>query len=353
MAYLPSGEKYMLYGSSTAIDLPALPVSGSIGVKLPSVRPSALFATHSVFRSHAGTTCCGLTPTLNVSTTFSVAGSMTDTLLSTRFGTYTRSSAPLTFGLKRLAATSLYRLVGSRTSGMPGTVTTARGAAAGDDAPLVGAEPCAIGVAGKPSDAPSRTTSVEARFRFIISQFSVICAASTVTRCNRLANRRDAVADDFLGAELAELRSRGPRIAGHTDARSALGRCRELPRVDLRRVDGQHQRSIGGAGVSPDLCRAQALRTQGVGIRLVGGGVVLGDEMRARRRMRPGAIEPRSDCRQLRLIAAVIADQHDVGEAVLREAARARVEQALEGLVRNADRAGEAHVRARWRDAAL
>ena len=38
IADLPSGEKYMLYGSSTAIGLPGLPVLGSIGVRLPSVR---------------------------------------------------------------------------------------------------------------------------------------------------------------------------------------------------------------------------------------------------------------------------------------------------------------------------
>ena len=87
IASLPSGVKYMLYGSSTAIGLPGLPVCGSIGVRLPSVRPSALLATQSVCRSHDGTTCCGLTPTLKVSTTFSVSGSITDTVLAARLGT--------------------------------------------------------------------------------------------------------------------------------------------------------------------------------------------------------------------------------------------------------------------------
>ena len=66
MAYLPSGVKYMLYGSSTGMDLPGRPVFGSIGVRLPSVRPSALLVTHSVLRSYEGTTCCGLWPTLKV-----------------------------------------------------------------------------------------------------------------------------------------------------------------------------------------------------------------------------------------------------------------------------------------------
>jgi hypothetical protein len=64
-----------------------LPVSGSIGVRLPSVRPSALLATHSRRKSHDGTMCCGLRPTLKVSTTVSVRGSMTDTVLERRLGT--------------------------------------------------------------------------------------------------------------------------------------------------------------------------------------------------------------------------------------------------------------------------
>src|ERR1700704_2467801 len=77
IADLPSGEKYMLYGSSTAIGLPGLPVFGSTGVRLPCFVFSALLATHSVRKSYDGTTCCGLRPTLNLSTTLKVAGSIT------------------------------------------------------------------------------------------------------------------------------------------------------------------------------------------------------------------------------------------------------------------------------------
>src|ERR1700742_3702775 len=51
MADLPSGVKYMLYGSSTGIALPGLPVRGSIGVRLPALLRSALLAAHSVRRS--------------------------------------------------------------------------------------------------------------------------------------------------------------------------------------------------------------------------------------------------------------------------------------------------------------
>ncbi len=87
MASRPSGVKYMLYGSSTLIGLPGFAVFGSIGVRLPSVRPSALLVTQSVCRSHDGTMCCGLVPTLKRSTTLRVDGSITYTSLERKFGT--------------------------------------------------------------------------------------------------------------------------------------------------------------------------------------------------------------------------------------------------------------------------
>ncbi len=88
IADVPFGVKYMLYGSSTAMPGPlGLPVLGSTGVSVPSVRPSALFVTQSVFRSHDGTMCWGFTPTSKVSTTCIVAGSITETSFEPRFGT--------------------------------------------------------------------------------------------------------------------------------------------------------------------------------------------------------------------------------------------------------------------------
>src|SRR5450759_2959468 len=87
IADLPSGVKYMLYGSGTGIDSPGRPVFGSMGVRLPDGWPSALFVTQRVCRSYEGTTCCGFAPTGKVSMTLSVAGSMTETLFESRLGT--------------------------------------------------------------------------------------------------------------------------------------------------------------------------------------------------------------------------------------------------------------------------
>src|SRR5260370_33364397 len=59
IADLPSGEKYMLYGSGTGTDGTGRPVFGALGVRLPEGWPWALFVTHSAWRSEDGTTCCG------------------------------------------------------------------------------------------------------------------------------------------------------------------------------------------------------------------------------------------------------------------------------------------------------
>src|SRR6266851_5462659 len=112
--------------------LPGLPVVGSMGVRLPSLRPSALFVTQSVLRSHEGTTCCGPIPTRNRSTTLRVCGSMTYTSCDCRLGTYTRGRALATSGLGLFPCVSLYRLPGSTTGGIPGIVS------------IAGADDCAV-----------------------------------------------------------------------------------------------------------------------------------------------------------------------------------------------------------------
>src|SRR5580700_4634149 len=59
MAYLPSGVKYMLYGSLTLIVSSLCPVAGSMRVTLS---PRS-FSTQRVLRSYEGMTCCGCVPT--------------------------------------------------------------------------------------------------------------------------------------------------------------------------------------------------------------------------------------------------------------------------------------------------
>src|SRR4029078_10559209 len=79
----PSGEKYMLYGSSTSIGLPFAPVTGSTGVSWVS----SLLSTHNVDKSYDGTTCCGTRPARNVRTIVCEAGSITVTDAERELGT--------------------------------------------------------------------------------------------------------------------------------------------------------------------------------------------------------------------------------------------------------------------------
>src|SRR5215468_4840861 len=94
IAFVPSGEKYRLYGSSIGMSVPGLPLRGSIGV---SVLPLLLF-TYSVCMSQDGTTCCGSAFTGNWSITAIEFGSMTLTVFDIEFGTYTRVGMSRTDG---------------------------------------------------------------------------------------------------------------------------------------------------------------------------------------------------------------------------------------------------------------
>src|SRR4051812_6372947 len=121
-------------------------------MRLPLVVFSALLATHSVRKSYDGTTCCGFNPTLILPTTVNVAGSITYTSFDWMCGTYTRTRSCATAGLNLLAPISLYRLFGSATGGMPGTVTTGGG-------PLAGPWACTANALESKATATQRTAN--------------------------------------------------------------------------------------------------------------------------------------------------------------------------------------------------
>ncbi len=142
-----------------------------------------------------------------------------------------------------------------------------------------------------------------------------------------------------------------PRIALHagTDA----GFLAQPLAAHQRRIDGQHQRRIGEAGMLADLLGAEAARLERLHIGRFGRAIIGRDEVRVRGGAEPGAVELVGDLLQLLLIAAVIADQHDLRETRLPQAARRAIEGAPEGRDRDRDRAGKAHMLRRRRDIAL
>src|SRR5260370_4740656 len=217
IADLPSGVKYMLYGSSTGIDAPGLPVRGFIGVTLPSLRPSALFVTHNVRRSHDGTTCCGARPTLKRPTTLKAAGSITYTSCERRLGTYTRGRSSATCGAMSLLSVALKMLRGSRTGGIPGIVATPSAALAcgdGDCGGTVsdfrGAQPNPV--ATRTPTAPTLRTSLgrgDPPCARITERSSATLARSM--RCSA-SDRLHGLGDLHVHAEATQLRGRLPRI---------------------------------------------------------------------------------------------------------------------------------------------
>ena len=81
------------------------------------------FATHSVFISHAGVTCCGSFPTAKWSTIRYVAASITSTVLLPLLGTYTRRRTLRMNGLRLLALSAAYTSAASTSGGTPPAFT--------------------------------------------------------------------------------------------------------------------------------------------------------------------------------------------------------------------------------------
>ena len=122
-----------------------------------------------------------------------------------------------------------------------------------------------------------------------------------------------------------------------------------------RGVQRQHQRGVGGAGVAADLRVAQAALAQPGVVRGLRGQVVRGDEVGARVDLLalPIPVQAIGHRLQCGLIVAAVAEDHDVGEAVLRQRLRRTCDHRLERRLGHADRAGVAHVLAGRCDAAF
>src|SRR3954469_148160 len=153
IACLPSGLKYRLYGSSTRTERPGLPVRGSIGVSMLPL----LSLTHSVLRSHEGTTCCGCAGTGKLLTTLNVRGSRTSTELLPRLGTYTSGRAV------RAAPESIEAPVRAYTSkreaAAPEVFSPPRGEGDGEGDAIGDVDATDVPVAGCEEQAPRRTAA--------------------------------------------------------------------------------------------------------------------------------------------------------------------------------------------------
>src|SRR6185437_14681314 len=122
---------------------------------------------------------------------------------------------------------------------------------------------------------------------------------------------------------------------------------REHVTTDERWIDRERQRRIAKPGMRADLGVRVAPRSEGGSILRFDGRVVVDERVRAYGGLRPFATEPRGDRLLVALVAAVIADEHDVAKAGCAKAPRRVLEQALERLRRDRKGAREAHVRRR------
>ena len=217
---------------------PACRCSGSIGVRLPSVRPSALLATHSVCRSHDGTTCCGLRPTLNVSTTFIVAGSITRRRWSAGWARRRVPASPFDRGAQLCRRPSRCRGCADR----PPAACRARSSTAATAAVCPARTRAAV--AGTQRRRPQHKQGRRQR------RMNQLCVEISSLVVPRLADGGDGLCQDLMDAESVQEAARGGRGSpwGHLPQRRRP--CR-ASRRGPGRVDRQRERGIGHAGMAP------------------------------------------------------------------------------------------------------
>ncbi len=363
--------------------MPGFPVVGSIGVRLPSRRPSALFATHNVERSHDGTTCCGLRPTGKRSTTLSVAGIDHVDVVGTQVRDVDARQRIPDRGRQvscRRFAVKVRRIDDRRHAGNRRDPARRRG----DGLSECGRERCDVErrrdgdgcseCAGFQRTCPSVTAPAslrrrEARIvtadlaRCLRVALHLVCRAKARPGCSAppgrqrlcdgLADLGDGPRDDRVDAKASEFGARQPRIAlNAVRGVEALARAQHVQPHE-RGIECQRKRGVAEPGMGADLRGRVTPRLECVDVVALGDTVIVDDRMRAHRPSRPLAIQAPRDGLFAALVSAVVADEHDVAESVDGEASRGRHERLLEHRRRHADRPGKTHVR-RWRiDVAL
>ena len=237
-----------------------------------------------------------------------------------------RARSPATAGLHLAGALSrcrgCLRVDHRRHAGHGATAAGAGAAGAGRRGRGCGcAAPAAPRPAPPPRPAPRRrprrrcprTIVTPCSDRLIVS---VDVAGLSACACRR-ADRRHGGCDDAVDADAPSSARRAPRVAAHAVARAGVRGARPR-RAHQRRVDRQRQRGVGQAGVAADLAAREAARLQRVrrSPRSTRGST---RGQRPARRAPLAVSAPRAPgC----AVAAVVAEQHDVAQAVLAQAAR-------------------------------
>src|SRR5258706_3633424 len=164
-----------------------------------------------------------------------------------------------------------------------------------------------------------------------------------LTAGSRFPDGFDAALDDEVEARLAQLGARAAWVP--IDAvRFASRRGLQLFGANEGRIDGHRKGGIRKTRVRADLFGGETLALEILREVLLGGGVVLLDRMCAHRRLGPFAVQARRGLGHRLLVAAVVADEDDVLEAVEAESARGRLQRLLADIVGHRDRPRKAHV---------
>ena len=286
MACLPSGVQYMLYGSSTGMVLPGLPVFGSITVRLPlslslgvvgHVQRLQVPARHHVLRVQADLEGVDHLQRGRVDDRHRVRHVVGHVDALQRAGHVRAQLAG-----RRLAVQVLR--VGHRHHAGHGGPAAAAGAGRGSagrsgaSAPAAGGRGrAACGLRARVVAARSGCLNMSIQTVAAVEAGAAVALRIAATLCCTIRS-----VPSWPSSALA--RGAGPPCTPAAPARHFL-------RPHARAVQRQHQRSVGGAGMAADLRVAQAALAQRLWKGACAAVVVVGDEVRARRAAFPVAVQ--------------------------------------------------------------
>ena len=153
--------------------------------------------------------------------------------------------------------------------------------------------------------------------------------------------------------KLSQLGAGTARVAIHAIGAAGFYARPQAIHPHLTRIQREHERGVGEAGVRADFPVAKTPVFERLHIFGLGNPVVFLDGMRPHGCRGPFPVQPFRDRLRVRLVVAVVSQKHNIPKTVKLEAPRRVLKNLFKCFARHGDRPGKAHVRRRWLQAAF
>ena len=168
-----------------------------------------------------------------------------------------------------------------------------------------------------------------------------------------LANRRYRPRHDGIHAQLSQFSAGAARIAVYAVGIPGFGARPQAIHPHLTRIQREHERGVGKAGVRADFLVAKTPVLERLHIFSLGNPVVFLDGMRPHGCRGPFPVQPFRDRLGVRLIIPMVSQKHNIPKTVKLEASCRVFENLLKCFARHGDCPRKTHVRRRRLQAAF